>query len=292
MFTSKSSRPATSGSTPGPGAYSVSPKSISNASAFGTTPKNLPLSKDPHRPVLVGYNEIPAVGSYKIKEDFERSGKLKIKFITGGVASKNAPFNITEKRDIASMPKVEVPGPGNYSISTLNEKKGSLPCKSLAGRFEKDKSPDYPGPGTYDTLTNLNDRGSPFFTSKTPRFMDKNHKTPEPYVSHQDWGKKETRANDAKYLNQRLCFDSSEPRFIEKQKDNLSLGPGYYNDDRPSTVISGALSTTERFKGFGNYRPKTGTNEYIGPGYYNAPVSKKKSFNMAKELNNEKLWLM
>ena len=294
MFSSKSSRPTTTSdaSIPGPGTYSISPGVIGGV-LFSKAPKGIPLSQDPHRPVLVGSNEIPPVGSYKIKEDFEKDDKFKFKFMTGEINTKNAPFNTSERREVQSLPKDDVPGPGEYSVSKQVEFKESLPFGSIAERFIKEKIPDYPGPGSYDTQIHINDRAAPFFSSKVTRFANISQKTPEPYVCHQQWNKKETRAHDARHVNQNLSFDSSVPRFSKKKKEKIALGPGYYYNDRPSSVASIALSRTERFKGFGSYRPSTGTDQHMGPGYYNPPVfAKRKSFNMSKELNNEKHWQM
>lgn len=292
MFSSKSSRPnSQNGQMPGPGAYATSSKISANAGIFSTAPRELPLTNDPYRPIQVGCHDVPAVGSYKSKEDQNKEEKLKAKFITGDIYSKVVPFNTNEKRQMPWVPKDKIPGPGDYIIEKGNNKKDSnLIVK--APRFEREKVPDYPGPGTYDSQIVVNEKPSPIFSSKIPRFtsVPAGHSTPEPYFGHQKWTKKQTRAEDSMIINQKLCFDSSVPRF-KKKKASSKLGPGCY-DTRPSTVASIPVSRTERFSGYGNYRPSTGTDQHIGPGYYNPSVTNKKSFNMAKELNNEKLWIM
>ena len=301
MFSSKSTRPATcTADYPGPGAYTgeLSPaRPHPKTGAFGLTPKDIPLSKDPHRPVLVGWQEVPAVGSYKNHDDLEKEKKLKAKFVTGEVHGKPAPFNSNEKRDLGSAAKTSKPGPGEYTAVDRKLKKSLTPFGSSLKRVsELCKPKDYPGPGAYDVESSAVDRASPMFTSKTPRFCGPLQRSPDSYMSHRHWNKKETRAYDAALLNQNICFDSTAKRFKEtdraKSENQEKIGPGSYYGTRPSTVATSALPRTERFKGFGNYRPSTGTDQNVGPGYYNPTASGKRSFNMVKELNSEaKLWI-
>lgn len=293
MFNSKSNRPSTGNKLlPGPGSYDYQTISNSKAAVFGIAEKNIPLSNDPYRPILVGQYEVPPVGTYRIAEDVQKSAKLKAKFITGENSGNSAPFNVKEKRDFCISGKDELPGPGEYETSRKLIYKESTPFGSALERFYPDKNQDYPGPGTYDAQVNNIERASPMFSSRTPRFINPRDKSPEPYLAHKSWRKKETRAVDVTLINNKICFDSSEPRFrsgsIKESREKV--GPGSYNGTRPNTVASVALSKTDRFKGFGTYRPPTGSDQ-LGPGYYNPPLTAKRSFNMAKELNHDRTWM-
>lgn len=292
MFSSKSSRKDWQRYySPGPGSYSLSPKKPSNIGIFSTAPRANIVTNDPYRPIQVGCHDVPAVGTYKTKEDIIKEKKLKAKFVTGKAQIKTVPFNICEKRELKSVNKDKIPGPGEYLLEKSCEKK-EVNCLIQSPRFEKDRVIENPGPGTYDSQIIVNEKASPVFSSKTPRFSSVRSKncTPEPYLGHEKWTKKQTRAVDSMIMNQKLCFETSEPRF-NKKKNPCKIGPGSY-ETRPSTVIGMPLSKTTRFSGYGAFRPSTGTDQHMGPGYYNPLVTCKKSFNMAKELKDDKLWLM
>lgn len=286
MFTSNIGRAESpKNQIPGPGYYSVTPANDGKLSYFLTAPKEVPLTNDPYRPILVGAQDYPPVGAYKLAEELKKNEKLKAKFITGDIPVKHIPFNTQEKREMPWVAKDQFPGPADYSVQRPKSTGANL--KTTTSRFDKEKYAGDPGPGYYDT--SLSEKEKKVIVNKSPRFVKIEKKTPEPYLGHKDWSVKRTRAIDFEDINPMLCFDSGQARFKQDVKKE-NLGPGCY-DNRPATVSSGKVSKTERFKGHGHYRPNTGTNQRVGPGYYNPVNDTKKSFNFAKELNSEKIWL-
>ena len=288
MFTSNACRAESPKSDiPGPGYYSIAATNEAKTGYFLTAPKEIPLSTDPHRPILVGAQDNPPVGLYKLNEELRKTDKLKAKFITGDIPTKHIPFNAHEKREMCWVPKDHFPGPADYSVS--RPKSTGANFKTTTNRFDKDKNEENPGPGYYD-CTSIDNKEKMVIVNKSPRFTRIEQNTPEPYIGHQTWTVKRTRAVDFEGINPMLCFDSGQARFHTKEKKE-NLGPGCYEGTRPETVCSGKVSKSERFKGHGYYRPNTGTNKKLGPGYYNPENSAKRSFNFAKELNSEKHWL-
>jgi hypothetical protein len=275
-----------SAQVPGPGYYSITPTSAGRAGLFTIAAKELPLTNNPYLPIQVGTSEVPPVGSYKLAEDIKKAEKLKAKYVTGDIQTKRAPFNTQEKRQMPWLPKENFPGPGDYSVLKIRPK--STGFRSTRPRFELSKNDDLPGPGHYDF--GLVEKEKQVIVNKSPRFVKEDTKTPEPYLGHSEWTAKRTRAPDFEKFNPGLYFDSGQSRFRSKAQ-NENLGPGCYEKERPFTVSSSKVSTTERFQAFGSFRPGTGTSQKLGPGYYNPSISQKKSFNMGKEINLEKTWL-
>ncbi|CAG9320781.1 unnamed protein product [Blepharisma stoltei] len=313
-FQSKTVRPVTSKSAkddkPGPGSYEVASLDKKNkvqVEGFGITAKrDMPLTRDPHRPFVVGNHDVPPVGNYYSKEQLNKIEELKQKFVSFEMATVKPGFNTSEKREMPWVTTAGNPGPGEYaSEETIIEEDPNNPFGSRAERFRKPKPNNNPGPGSYEpNSAKENDTSNSSFKSKTPRFKGiasdnlcvtvvGSVPKPVPYISHKPWAGKQSRAYDYQLLNPKISFDSSSNRFFRTAKDPNNPGPGSY-DSRPKSVPTKQFRlTSARFSNFGSYRPGTGTNEEVGPGSYplNSQI-KKKSFNMAAELGREKPWII
>ena len=287
MFVSSTGRAESpANEAPGPGYYSVTPSANCKAGVFTAASKELPLTNNPYLPIQVGENETPPVGIYKLSEDLKKNEKLKAKYITGEIPTKHIPFNIQEKRQMPWLPKENFPGPGDYSVP--RPKSTGSNFRSTRPRFDQGRCEERPGPGHSDLATL--DKEKQLIVNKSPRFPKEDPRAPETYIGHSVWKAKVTRAADFEKLNPNLCFNSGQSRFKDGSLKE-TLGPGCYDKERPNTVGLAKVSNTERFEGFGSFRPGTGTGQKLGPGYYNPEDNQKKSFNFAKELNVEKIWL-
>lgn len=273
---------------PGPGSYEVvlNKSLTANVCAgFGSnTKRDIPMSADPYRPFVSETSKTPPVGNYLSKEEQEKIEKLKKKLITADYPVEKAPFNTSGKRTGEEVNKN--PGPGAYQPIIDSKAKGLFPNKSP--RFGKPQSIT-PGPGSYK-LNELGSKGQKF-TSKSPRFKKEGQKEEnhEFYTRHTIWGIKQTRSPEYFFIDKTLSFDSTGQRF---QYQNIpGPGPGQYEVRIQSANNNSVRISGNRSENYGDYRPKTGTTREIGPGAYNIDKEQRKTFNMAKELGKNSVWL-
>lgn len=296
---------------PGPGSYETSvldKKMRVHVEGFGITGKrDMPLQRDPHKPYIVGNNDVPPVGNYYSKDQLSKIEELKQKFVSFEIATAKPGFNTSEKREMPWVTTGTNPGPADYAgDERIIEEDPNNPFGSRSPRFKKIKPNPNPGPGTYESITEKeNEASKSVFKSKTPRFKgiasDNLNVTvvgevakPSPYIAHRPWTGKQARAYDYAVLNPKISFDTSANRFYKVRRDPGIPGPGSYEPSRPRSVPTKPTRfTSARFSNFGSYRPGTGTNDEIGPGsYFQNGQSKKKSFNMAIEVSKEKPWIL
>jgi len=246
-------------------------------------------------------NQLPGPGSYIDINNPIYSSVTKgiLKFATDrgimeaqGLSS--GPFGTTEKRfkNGAFDKKNAAPGPGDY---VADERKKD----ELEKIYEKMAKP-------------RNSTKSSMFTSKTGRFgatsngdpfiyvIGKNNDEQKPAtamaVLHEDENQangwvKQTRSSFYTKQNQKtLGFNSTAPRWRTHRIVNTQTpGPGYYTVNNilnkthgPYTANTTKRSRAENHSRIDEYRPRTGTNNKVGPGYYAVEGSMiKRSFNMS-----------
>lgn len=306
-FTKAAKTDRNKNTNPGPGTYELPidrkvRKEI--VEAFGVMEKkHIMFSKDPHRPIQVGYSENPPVGIYETDEKLKNTEKLKQKFISYEAPIAKPPFNVSTKRQMKWVDNPTFPGPGTYSDQQSNlDTNEKVPFNSKEEKFHKLSSMNIPGPGSYEKEKSKGStKASSVFMSKTPRFSKVasdnlsvavvgSQPNLEFDLSHRDWRAKQSRAFDATLLKPNLSFESTANRFFAHKKDPNNPGPGYY-ESRPVSVPSKTKRTGQRFGVFENYRPKTGTAQNVGPGSYSVDIGKKKSFNMSGELVKVRPWI-
>jgi Sperm-tail PG-rich repeat len=292
---------------PGPGAYEQpTERKIRKepVESFGVlAKKNIMLSKDPHRPVQVGYSEVPPVGTYDTQDKLKAIERLKQKFISYESPIQKPGFNVNSKREMKWVDNPNFPGPGLYTEAHIqHEKTESIPFTSKVEKFHKLSTFENPGPGTYEReKSKPNTRNLSVFVSNTSRFnkiandkLNVNILGYQPNVEintpHQGWKSKQNRAFDTVVLKPNLSFESTANRFYNSKKDPNNPGPGHY-EVRPKTVSVKSKRTDQRFGVFENYRPKTGTSQNIGPGSYSVENGRKKNFNMSGELAKVRPWI-
>ncbi|OMJ69277.1 hypothetical protein SteCoe_33049 [Stentor coeruleus] len=295
---------------PGPGAYDQ-PKDRKirkePIESFGVMEKkHIMFSKDPHRPIQVGYSENPPVGIYDNADKIKNAEKLKQKFISYEAPIPKPGFNVSTKREMHWVDNPSFPGPGAYTeVKASQDKNEKIPFGSKEDKFHKLNVLAIPGPGTYVNLLQekivTREKPSSVFASKTPRFrkiatdnLSVSVVGLQPNIeleqSHAGWRAKQVRAFDTVVLKPVLSFESTAERFSGARKDASNPGPGYY-ECRPSSVPTRIKRTEKRFGSFDNYRPKTGTTQNVGPGSYMADLQVKKSFNMSGELSRVRPWI-
>jgi Sperm-tail PG-rich repeat len=291
MFNSSTKKPSNNAvvknNNPGPGSYELSVNNSINENNVGfgsNTKKDIPLSKDPHRPFIVGDKKSPPVGCYLSKEDYQTYEKLKKKLISADYPIEKPPFNTGEKR--IRDPSSNTPGPGYYQLMIEKSNKGLLTNKSP--RFDS-KDSKTPGPGSYKPVIPESQKPSTF-TSKTPRF-EKNIKvmSNDTYQKHQPWSLKQTRALDYAFIEKKLSFDSTGHRFNKSKVSGP--GPGQYEVMSVSYTQKSNRSTLFKNPGHPSSQSRTGTPLNVGPGSYELDENYRKTFNMAKELGKANVWL-
>ena len=276
---------------PGPGSYEVDGgggSSFTNANVgFGSnTKRDIPMSGDPYRPFVSKAYKSPPVGNYLSREEQEKIDKLKKKLITADFPVEKAPFGTSEKREYKASE--DTPGPGAYEPTIDKPHNGTLPNRSP--RFADSQSIT-PGPGTYKPLvpaSQINQK----FVSKSPRFqreIPKSSQSHEFYTKHKPWSIKQTRASDFAMIDKVLSFDTTGQRFSHERP--AGPGPGQYDVVNKSGTSGSTRISGARSEAYGDYRPKTGTSKYVGPGAYESTDMHRKSFNMAKELGKGNVWL-
>jgi hypothetical protein len=292
---------------PGPGTYEEPVERKvrkENIEAFGVLEKkHIMFSKDPHRPIQVGYSENPPVGTYDTSEKLKTSEKLRQKFISYEAPISKPPFNVSTKREMKWVDNPAFPGPGQYKDQEENsETNEKIPFGTKQEKFHKLSSLSIPGPGSYEKeKSRQSTKASSVFVSKTPRFSKVasdnlsvsvvgSQPTLELDLSHTGWKAKQSRAFDAVMMKPNLSFETTANRFFAHKKENNNPGPGHY-ESRPVSVPSKMKRTGQRFGSFENYRPKTGTAQNVGPGSYAVEGRFKKSFNMSGELVKVRPWI-
>ena len=274
---------------PGPGSYEIAGNhQIKDANVgFGSnTKRNIPMSADPHRPFISASSKSPPVGSYLSKEEQEKIENLKRKLITADYPVEKAPFGTSDQR--GQIVISETPGPGQYEPVIDKSNKGLLPGKSP--RFGKKKS-STPGPGAYEPLI-PGSQHTQKFTAHSPRFQKEPIKPSQlqfSYEKHKPWTTKQTRSPDYLYIDKNLSFDSTGIRFTRGK--SIGPGPGQYDVRSQSVTLKNSKFGGNRSSVHGDYRPKTGTSLNIGPGAYEINEHSKRTFNMAKELGKNNVWL-
>lgn len=294
MFTSSTKKAATEKlekkEGPGPGSYNLASNSEVKEAPVGfgsNTRRNVPMTNDPHGPYVIGNPQIPPVGNYLSKEEQEKFDKLKKKLITSDYPIEKAPFGISEKR--ASTAPSNTPGPGHYQPVLDSNNQGLLPNKTPRFTSNTNSNTPNPGPGTYKPEIPSSQQTQKF-TNKAPRF-EKPPKKPSQasYSKHDIWRIKQTRSPDFICLDKTLSFDSTGQRFIPKTSN--VPGPGQYDLRSQSAPKQNYKFGGTRSNYYGDYRPSTGTPLTIGPGTYEVAQVSKRTFNMAKELGKDNVWL-
>ena len=306
-FTKSNKTEPCKNNNPGPGTYEQPiERKIrkENIEAFGVLEKkHIMFSKDPHRPIQVGYSENPPVGVYETAEKLKTSEKLKQKFISYEAPISKPAFNVSTKREMKWVDNPAFPGPGQYKDGESDkESTEKVPFGTKEEKFHKPSKLAIPGPGSYEKdKSRQANKASSVFVSKTPRFSkvasDNLHVSVigsqpnlELHLSHNNWKSKQARAFDAVMLKPNLSFETTANRFFAHKKEVNNPGPGHY-DGRPVSVPSKMKRTGLRFGAFENYRPKTGTTQNVGPGSYAVEAGYKKSFNMSGELVKVRPWI-
>lgn len=307
-FTKASKTERKKNNNPGPGTYELPVERKVRKEiieAFGVMEKkHIMFSKDPHRPIQVGFSENPPVGLYETNEKLKNTEKLKQKFISYEAPIAKPAFNVSTKREMKWVDNPNFPGPGAYEDKKSGgESDGEkIPFNCKEEKFHKLSSLAIPGPGTYEKEKSRNStKASSVFVSKTPRFSKVASDNLSVAVvgsqlnleldnSHRDWRAKQSRAFDATLLKPNLSFECTANRFFAHKKENNNPGPGYY-ESRPVSVPTKTKRTGQRFGVFENFRPKTGTTQNVGPGSYSVDAGKKKSFNMSGELVKVRPWI-